>query len=185
MRTILGIGILCLAETLFAEVVPATGTVALLPTPTVNSAILRRDKEQQCSASISSALSPPAPNNTRLLESVTTSDCAITAPAALSSDVLSYLSVLDTHFPKVFRMAGNHLKSCGPHDLTYVDTLYSCTPSITLLFTDAASQTSTKLILQPTGLREGVVISASPGKLGPSAFYIPLVAGMALQVLWL
>ncbi|KAI9147155.1 hypothetical protein HJFPF1_13187 [Paramyrothecium foliicola] len=122
----------------------------------VQSAVARRDVEddteqQACIMGVVEELMPPLPENTQIedwaYQAGEIDKCTVTAPASISSDINSYLSVL-THWYETLEDKAAKQTDCGMSNFT-MPLPVVCSTSRTVIFTDSAEATAESTVYPP------------------------------------
>lgn len=161
MLALLSVGFLCLAQTALCGSFPGPVVGLSIPTPTADSNLVGRDTNMACATSLINELSPAAPTDTRILSEIDATSCTITAPASLSSPLMSYASELATYLSTIESKAKGIHTDCGAKEkLTLSISSYLCSKSIEILFVDKSSSTKTTSVSVPNSFPTKIVVGS-------------------------
>jgi len=184
MRTVAGLGLaLFCGLTHATDLAPVAGAAvapaATAPPTAALPALERRVINSSCISSVLRELEPPISRRgsdilscgdflswaveahgslTEDRQQATSSpSCTVTTPASVSSDYSSYIDVIETYFSTVSSKASGIRTNCGA-DKLFLSFDQLCTPSLTMLFTSGANQTSVTSLKPPEPPGERIYI---------------------------
>lgn len=154
--------------------------------PTIDSRIVPRDLDNNCFTSVMSQLSLPTPTNTDLhswaTDSLELPACTATAPASLSSDFMSYDSVISTWLSTLGSVADGIHTKCGAHTFSLAFSAY-CSTSRTIYFTDAEkSQTATETATLPNYAQPTTIYVDSAAARKGLPLVVAIIAGLMISL---
>ncbi|CEJ92444.1 hypothetical protein VHEMI08097 [[Torrubiella] hemipterigena] len=179
-----------LSQVAALDPLPANPLVAgaIVPTPAPqNVHVVRRDTESCATSRMNelSMLDPPTPP--AALHGVRpTLSCTITAPASMSSEMVSYAVAAESYLSNMFAAADKHPNPahCGGEVNMTVSAVYCSEPSITLQFTGTrANMTATSTVIANYAKITNIRLSAGVAKAVSHGLLAGAVGAAAFMVL--